>query len=154
MTRFAACHSWQGEERVVSAHQLENRWKGISARNTRPLPPFPPTFPISQPGQLRTPINHSSRIAHDPSQSLLLLLSAKDDIDALPRQRADLGRREVKVFGYEAVLIGQGAAEDAHVVGLVAARGGWSVWYVQYEHKRGGCAGLPPFPRTERKTSR
>jgi len=56
---------------------------------------------------------------HQPPQSLLFLLAAKDDIDALPGKVAYLGPGEAKVFCYKGVFVGERAAEDAYVVGLL-----------------------------------
>jgi hypothetical protein len=55
----------------------------------------------------------------DGTQALLLVLATKHGIDSTLTQGADIRRLEPKVLRSKLVLLGQGAAEDAHVVCLV-----------------------------------
>jgi len=59
---------------------------------------------------------------HDVPQPLLLGLAAKDGVYGLPREGTYLAAVKIEVLRDEAVLVGKGAAEDAHVVGLFASR--------------------------------
>lgn len=58
------------------------------------------------------------RIPHQLPETFFLGLVCKDGLYAPPGESADFVARELEVLRYQPVLVGQGTAEDANVVGL------------------------------------
>lgn len=65
--------------------------------------------------------SHKGSSPHDVPQPLLLPVASEYGVDGLAGEGADAGAVEAEVLCDEAVLVGEGAAKDTHVVGLRVA---------------------------------